>query len=57
LHHADGNEAARLWRVKIERRVRYTIAHLPEDEVAPHLWTTPARRPRLGREEARGAAH
>lgn len=44
---ADGNEAARLWRVKIERCVRYMIAQLPEDDVAPYLWTTLAGRPRL----------
>ncbi|MDX2938574.1 helix-turn-helix domain-containing protein [Streptomyces ipomoeae] len=57
LRDADGNEAARLWRVKIERCVRYMIAQLPEDDTAPHLWTTLAGRPRLGREEARSAAH
>ncbi|AGP52104.1 hypothetical protein M271_02350 [Streptomyces rapamycinicus NRRL 5491] len=33
------------------------IAQLPEDDVAPHLWTTPAGRPRLHREDARSAAH
>ena len=55
LRRADGNEAARLWRVKIERCVRYMIAQLPEDDIAPHLWTTLAGRPRLGREDARGA--
>ncbi|MGW4564801.1 GntR family transcriptional regulator [Streptomyces sp. NPDC004561] len=53
---ADGNEAARLWRVKIERCVRYMIAQLPEDDVAPHLWTTLAGRPRLRPGEPRGAA-
>lgn len=47
LHAADGNEAARLWRVKIERCVRYMIAELPEDDVAPYLWTTLAGRPRM----------
>ncbi|KUO02764.1 helix-turn-helix domain-containing protein [Streptomyces caeruleatus] len=57
LRDADGNEAARLWRVKIERCVRYMIAQLPEDDIAPHLWATLAGRPRLGREELRGAAH
>ncbi|WP_246203443.1 hypothetical protein [Streptomyces tailanensis] len=55
LRGADGNEAARLWRVKIERCVRYMIAQLPEDDIAPHLWTTLAGRPRLGREDPRGA--
>ncbi|MFE7835434.1 FCD domain-containing protein [Streptomyces sp. NPDC057474] len=56
---ADGNEAARLWRVKIERRVRFMIARLPEDDVAPHLWTTLAGRPRMrpGDGDPRGAAH
>ncbi|MET8976940.1 helix-turn-helix domain-containing protein [Streptomyces sp. NPDC004539] len=44
---ADGNEAARLWRVKIERCVRYMIAELPQDDVAPYLWTTLAGRPRM----------
>jgi DNA-binding GntR family transcriptional regulator len=47
LRDADGNEAARLWRVKIERCVRYMVAQLPEDDVAPHVWTTLAGRPRL----------
>ncbi|MFI5800957.1 helix-turn-helix domain-containing protein [Streptomyces sp. NPDC051677] len=55
---ADGNEAARLWRVKIERCVRYMIAQLPEDDVTPHLWTTLAGRPRLrGSKGLRGAQH
>ncbi|NUS85546.1 MAG: helix-turn-helix domain-containing protein [Streptomyces sp.] len=57
LRDADGNEAARLWRVKIERCVRYMIAQLPEDDVAPHLWTTLAGRPRLRPGDPRGAAH
>ncbi|MES4908607.1 MULTISPECIES: GntR family transcriptional regulator [unclassified Streptomyces] len=54
---ADGNEAARRWRVKIERCVRYMIAQLPEDDVAPHLWTTLAGRPRLRPGDPRGVAH
>ncbi|GHI09744.1 hypothetical protein Scel_80650 [Streptomyces cellostaticus] len=37
--------------------VRHMIAQLPEDDVAPHLWTTLAGRPRLHRDELRGAAH
>jgi DNA-binding GntR family transcriptional regulator len=49
LCEADGNEAVRLWRIKIERCVRYMIAQLPEDDAAPHLWTTLAGRPRLRR--------
>ncbi|MGW2328344.1 helix-turn-helix domain-containing protein [Streptomyces sp. NPDC001700] len=48
---ADGNEAARLWRVKIERCVRFMIAQLPEDDAAPHLWTTLAGRPRTRRDD------
>jgi hypothetical protein len=54
---ADGNEAARLWRVRIERCVRYMIAQLPEDDVAPHVWTTQAGRSRLRPGEPRCAAH
>ncbi|MFE7275506.1 helix-turn-helix domain-containing protein [Streptomyces sp. NPDC057623] len=54
---ADGNEAARLWRVKIERCVRYMIAQLSEDDVAPYLWTTLAGRPRMRPADSRGAAH
>lgn len=57
LRNADANEAARLWRVKIERCVRYMIAQLPEDDAAPNLWTTLAGRPRLRPGEPRGAAH
>jgi DNA-binding GntR family transcriptional regulator len=57
LREADGNEAARLWRVKIERCARYMIARFPEDDVAPQLWTTLAGRPRLARGDARHAAH
>ncbi|MFC5218197.1 helix-turn-helix domain-containing protein [Streptomyces coerulescens] len=57
LCEADGNEAARLWRVKIERCVRYMIAQLPEDDVAPYLWTTLAGRPRMRPGESRGVAH
>ncbi|QOV34426.1 hypothetical protein IM697_30435 [Streptomyces ferrugineus] len=44
LLNADGNEAARLWRVKNERCVRYMIAQLPEDDADPQLWTTAASR-------------
>ncbi|WP_143658548.1 hypothetical protein [Streptomyces sp. IMTB 2501] len=51
---ADGNEAARLWRVKIERCVRYMIAQLPEDAAEPYLWTTLAGRPRLRPGDSRG---
>ncbi|WP_369395375.1 FCD domain-containing protein [Streptomyces sp. CG1] len=54
LGNADGNEAARLWRVKIERCVRYMIAQLPQDDAELYLWTTLAGRPRL-RRGTRGA--
>ncbi|WP_433509134.1 helix-turn-helix domain-containing protein [Nonomuraea sp. CA-143628] len=57
LRDADGNEAARLYRVKIERCVRYMIAQLPEHDAAPHLWTTLAGRPRLRQENPVSAAH
>lgn len=57
VRNADGNEAARLWRVKIERCVRYMIAQLPEADAAPHLWTSLAGTPRLRREALRNAAH
>lgn len=51
LRDADGNEAARLWRVRIERCVRFMIAQLPEDDAAPHLWTPLAGRPRTRRDD------
>ncbi|MDQ8704080.1 helix-turn-helix domain-containing protein [Streptomyces sp. LHD-70] len=54
---ADGNEAARLWRVKIERCVHYMLAQLPEDDADSHLWTSLAGRPRLHPEDVRGAVH
>ncbi len=38
-------------------RDRTSIAHLPEDDVAPQLWTTLAGRPRLHRENQRGVLH
>ncbi|MCZ9340268.1 hypothetical protein NGM37_21145 [Streptomyces sp. TRM76130] len=31
-------EAARLWRVKVERSVRYLVAQLPDGHFAPILW-------------------
>ncbi|WP_326806816.1 hypothetical protein OHB04_04065 [Streptomyces sp. NBC_01775] len=57
LRDVDGNEAARLWRVKIERCVRYMIVQLPEDGAAPRLWTALAGRPRPRRKDPRGTAH
>jgi DNA-binding GntR family transcriptional regulator/transposase len=57
LRDADGNEAARLWRVKIERCVRYMIAQLPEDQFAPQLWTSLAGRPRPRRGDPHSTAH
>ncbi|MGI5498999.1 helix-turn-helix domain-containing protein [Lentzea sp. CA-135723] len=49
LQRSDGNEAARLWRLKIERCVRHMVAQFPSDDVDPHLWTALAGRPRLHR--------
>lgn len=41
----DGNEAARRWRVKVERSVRYMVAQLPQDHFDPNLWVTIAGKP------------
>ncbi|MGX1675203.1 GntR family transcriptional regulator [Streptomyces sp. NPDC055400] len=45
LREGDGEEAARLWRVKVERSVRYMAAQLPDENFDPHLWTTLAGAP------------
>ncbi|WP_223838363.1 GntR family transcriptional regulator [Saccharopolyspora pogona] len=45
LRNGDGNEAARLWRVKVERSVRYMVAQLPRDHFDPDLWITIAGKP------------
>ncbi|MGI5423828.1 GntR family transcriptional regulator [Streptomyces sp. CA-179760] len=41
----DGEEAARLWRIKIERSTRYMANLLPQDHVDPNLWVAIAGRP------------
>ncbi|WP_371573262.1 helix-turn-helix domain-containing protein [Streptomyces sp. NBC_01314] len=41
----DGEEAARLWRVKVERSTRYMANLLPQDHVDPNLWVAIAGRP------------
>ncbi|WP_344679469.1 GntR family transcriptional regulator [Saccharopolyspora taberi] len=41
----DANEAARRWRVKVERSVRYMVAQLPQDHFDPNLWVTIAGKP------------
>lgn len=45
LREGDGDEAARLWRVKIERSVRYMATQLPDAAFDANLWTTLAGRP------------
>ncbi|WP_461144988.1 helix-turn-helix domain-containing protein [Salinifilum aidingensis] len=54
VHNADGAEAARRWRVKIERSVRYMVAQLPQDHFDPNLWVTLAGKPPLRRDDPRG---
>ncbi|KFG71206.1 helix-turn-helix domain-containing protein [Streptomyces mutabilis] len=41
----DGNEAARLWRVKVERSVRYMVTQLPDGRFDPNLWLALAGKP------------
>ncbi|WP_460963459.1 IS630 family transposase [Parasphingorhabdus pacifica] len=38
IRNGDGDDAARRWRVKVERSVRYMAAQLPEDHFDPDLW-------------------
>lgn len=49
LHEAirsgDADEAARRWRIKVERSVRYMVAQLPQDQFDADLWATIAGRP------------
>ncbi|WP_017975436.1 GntR family transcriptional regulator [Actinopolyspora halophila] len=45
IRNGDGNEAARRWRVKIERSVRYMVAQLPQDHFDLNLWVTIAGKP------------
>lgn len=56
LLNADGNEAARLWRVKIERCVRYMVAQLPQG-YDPRLWATIAGKPHPRQGDPQAAAH
>ena len=53
IHNADGAEAARRWRVKNERSVRYMVAQLPQDHFDSHLWATLAGKPPLRRGDPR----
>lgn len=41
----DGDEAARRWRIKVERSVRYMVSHLPQEHFDPTLWATIAGKP------------
>ncbi|GGI98737.1 hypothetical protein GCM10011581_39900 [Saccharopolyspora subtropica] len=45
IRNGDGTEAARRWRVKVERSVRYMVAQLPRDHFDPNLWVTIAGKP------------
>lgn len=54
IHKGDGAEAARRWRVKVERSVRYMVAQLPQDHFDPKLWVTLAGKPPLRRGDPRG---
>lgn len=45
IRNGDGAEAARRWRVKVERSVRYMVAQLPQDHFDPNLWVTLAGKP------------
>ncbi|GAA0528487.1 hypothetical protein GCM10011581_31390 [Saccharopolyspora subtropica] len=44
IRNGDGDDAARRWRVKVERSVRYMAARLPDDHFDPDLWGTIAGR-------------
>ena len=41
----DGAEAARLWRIKVERSVRFMATQLPDSTFDPNLWATIAGKP------------
>ena len=45
IRSGDADEAARRWRIKVERSVRYMVAQLPQDHFDPALWATIAGRP------------
>ncbi len=53
IRSGDGNEAARRWRVKVERSVRYMVAQIPQDHFDPSLWVTIAGKPNPRHGEAR----
>lgn len=55
IRNGDGDEAARRWRVKVERSVRYMVSQLPQDHFDPSLWTTLVGKPPLRRGDPRGA--
>ena len=38
IRNGDGDDAARRWRAKIERSVRYMVGQLPEDHFDTGLW-------------------
>ncbi|MDI3387944.1 helix-turn-helix domain-containing protein [Streptomyces sp. B-S-A8] len=45
IREGDGDEAARLWRVKVERSVRYMVTQLPDGHFDPNLWLALAGKP------------
>ncbi|KAA5835190.1 GntR family transcriptional regulator [Saccharopolyspora hirsuta] len=45
IRDGDADEAARRWRIKVERSVRYMVAQLPQDHFDPELWATIAGKP------------
>ncbi|WP_216589134.1 helix-turn-helix domain-containing protein [Streptomyces brasiliscabiei] len=45
IRDGDGEEAARLWRVKVERSVRYMATRLPHTTFDPNLWAAIAGKP------------
>ncbi|MFM9371917.1 IS630 family transposase [Streptomyces sp. Da 82-17] len=45
IRSGDGDEAARLWRIKVERSARYMVTLLPQSHFDPNLWVTIAGKP------------
>lgn len=45
IRSGDADEAARRWRIKVERSVRYMVAQLPQGHFDPNLWATIAGKP------------
>lgn len=45
IRSGDVDEAARRWRIKVERSVRYMVAQLPQGHFDPNLWATIAGKP------------